>query len=168
MHRRAFLGRAAAGSLGLALAARASTAHAAASSEPGSFPAWPWKSQFVYAPTDPNAVLVIGTWNLIVNGRIYQFKVSDAGGGFVTGEVVGSPTEDFVWDPVAKRIAFGRIHADGNGGTTRQDFEGYMMDVNPDDPKIRIAGTVTREAPPITNYDDPSRLTYGFYMTIDR
>lgn len=153
--------------MGLVVAGHVSVSHAAVKSEPGCFPAKPWKEPFVAGLTDPNAVLISGTWNLIVNGRIYQFKVTGSGAS-VTGQVVGNTTEDFAWDPVAKRIAFARIHADGKGGTTRQDFVGYMMDVNPEDPKIRIAGTVTREAPPKTNYDHPSRLTYGFYMTIDR
>ena len=138
------------------------TAHAAAST-PGCFPAAPWSSPFTNSKA--NAVLKVGTWNLIANGRIYTFEITAIGKAGVSANISSGTLHDVSWDPVAKKLEFTR-RLPYQGGTTDQDFTGYLMNVNPDDPKLRIAGSVTRE--PTTNYDDPSRLVYGFYMTIDR
>jgi hypothetical protein len=140
----------------------------AASSTPGCFPASPFSSRFPNPRTDPNLALAVGTWNLIANGRIYKFFVEEVDGARVEARISSGETVNVQWDPHAKRLQFTRRLSDGKGGTTDQDFTGYLMSVNPDDPKLRIAGSFTREAPPKTRYDHPKRLTYGFYMTIDR
>ena len=150
---------------GLALVA--DTAKAAAST-PGCFPSSPFSSPFVNPRSDRNAVLAVGTWNLIANGRIFKFFVTKSEGANVTARLSSGDTVNLKWDPVAKKLTFTRRTSDGKGGLTDQDFTGYLMDVNPDDDKLRVAGFVTREPPPKTNYDNPKRLTYAWYMTKDR
>ena len=164
MQRRTFFAGTAAAT-GVALVAN--RAEAAASS-PGCFPATPFASPFVNARSDKNAVLAVGTWNLIANGRIFKFFVTKVVGSKVSASLSSGDTVNVRWDPVAKKLSFTRRTSDGKGGLTDQDFTGFLMDVNPDDDKLRVAGFVTREPPPKTNYDHPKRLTYAWYMTKDR
>jgi len=149
--------------------AHATASAAVASDGPGCYPEYSWSSAFLNPLLDPNNHLVPGEWTAITNGRIHQFEVMDvdAASGSFWGQFNGEDIQG-VWEVTERKLTFSRTHANGKGGTTTQDFVAYIMDVNPEDPKIRMAGTVTREAPPITNYDHPDRLTYGFVATLER
>lgn len=145
-----------------------STAQAAPSG-PGCFPELNWTEPFVPAVLDPNSHLFEGEWKVVANGRLHTLEVLevDAAAGWFSAYYNGELIQG-AWYEDERKAEFYRTHPDGRGGITYQTFVGYVMDVNPEDDKVRMAGTVTREAPPVTTYDHPDRLTYGFYATFAR
>ncbi len=141
---------------------------ALAAEGPGCFPELNWTEAFPHAESDPSNYLIEGEWEFIANGRRHTLEVlgidaeSRSFFGYYNGEAIQGN-----WIETERKVSFNRTHPDGKGGITVQNFVGYIMDVNPDDTKIRMAGTITREAPPATTYDHPDRLTYGFYATTE-
>lgn len=142
---------------------------ALAADGPGCFPEVNWTESFPNGQSDPNNHLIEGEWSVIANGRLHTLEVLgiDVAGGWFYGYYNGEAIQGG-WSETERKATFHRTHADGKGGYTVQTFVGYIMDGNPDDTKIRMAGTLTREAPPVTTYDHPDRLTYAFYATIAR
>ncbi|MEM7480093.1 MAG: hypothetical protein AAF481_02870 [Acidobacteriota bacterium] len=129
-----------------------------APSEPGSFPSQPgtFSDPFQYTRDLPR-----GTWNLMINGRVYTLDVRHvSASGRVQADLSSGTVEKATWDgigtaSIAGKLAFVRV-----SGDIRQQYEGWLFQYAKLDPLWRMAGTVV--------HLDDSGARSGWYGTLPR
>ncbi|EDM80628.1 hypothetical protein PPSIR1_37084 [Plesiocystis pacifica SIR-1] len=121
--------------------------------EPGAFP----KSALFDGPYTAVPELPLGKWSVIANQRIYVLTIHGEKGGEVSAELNSGDVVDAKWDSKNQRLTFTRVVPN----VVKQSWTGYVMAHDPDDPKMRMAGTFENIKPIV------SPNASGWYATMN-
>ncbi len=123
--------------------------------QPGSFP----DSSIFPGPYATAATIPTGTWNVMANGRVYKLEVTSSDATSFKATLTSGEVHDGTWDPALGKLTFRRVVP----GVLEQEWVGYLMVRDKNDPLWRIAGDL-RALRSLNEYNVPMHRG-GWYAT---